>query len=184
LLSPNTQQCSQLFKTKGMKELVEKYNAALYERFKTNAVVTALEKEIINRIEKDAHKQCSSIIRYLDGHKYEYLGAKVSLYSFSSDLESGELTLDVYYVLSSEGRRSRVRAAIKEIKDHFEAGGRHVHWTNHKPQLSNQLYYKLKIGEIVNGVNIEIPDVKKPNQFTHGNFGRPLAGCENYITGI
>ena len=128
---------------------------ALKERFKANATVEAIEREILSIAESKTFEKYKSEILLNDGMEFELVGVKAIYYSFISDIKLNNVDLKLAFFCKSKLPKEK-REKLEQVKLNYEKD-KYLEWNNYKKPIWKELCYSVKLEDVLSGnINLVI----------------------------
>lgn len=128
---------------------------ALKERFKANATIKAIEKQITEIAEKTTLKKYEDNILFADGLEFELSGVDAKLYHYRDDLTLNEVELRLAYFCTSKLPKAK-RERLQEVKDKYKEK-KYMEWNSYKVAIWHELRYTIDIESVLSGnINLKI----------------------------
>ena len=130
---------------------------ALKERFKANATVKAIEKQIIQSAENIILKKYSCKKVFADGLEFELGGVNAELSHFQSSLTLDKLELKLVYFCASKLPKAK-REKLKTVKEDYKKDKYHyLPWNNYNVAIWREIRYSIDIDKVLSGhINLSI----------------------------
>ena len=122
---------------------------ALKERFKANATVEAIEREILSIAESKTFEKYKSEILLNDGMEFELVGVKAIYYSFISDIKLNNVDLKLAFFCKSKLPKEK-REKLEQVKLNYEKD-KYLEWNNYKKPIWKELCYSVKLEDVLSG---------------------------------
>ncbi len=136
-------------------ELQEILQDALRKRFKQNAIIKAIEKEIKDMAEKTTLNKYKDNILFVDGLEFELGGVKAHVSHWGDCLTLNEVELRLAYFCKSKLPKEK-REKLKKVKDKYKESD-YLEWNTYKIAIWRELMYTIDIENILSGeINLSI----------------------------
>ena len=128
---------------------------ALKERFKANATVAAIVRNIEDIAEEKTFEKYKSKKLFNDGMEFELVGVKAKLYTYTSSIKINSVDLELAYFCTSKLPKEK-REKLEYVKEKYQKD-RYLEWCNYKTPIWKELCYKVEIENILSGnINLRI----------------------------
>ena len=128
---------------------------ALKERFKANATVEAIVRDIEDIAEEKTFEKYKSQKLFNDGMEFELVGVRASLNTYKSSIKPNSVYLRLAYFCTSKLPKEK-REKLEYVKLKYEENG-YLEWNNYKTPIWKELCYNVEIENILSGnINLRI----------------------------
>ena len=128
---------------------------ALKERFKANATVEAIVRDIEDIAEEKTFEKYKSQKLFNDGMEFELVGVRASLNTYKSSIKPNSVYLRLAYFCTSKLTKEK-REKLELAKLRYEKD-KCLEWSNYKKPIWKALCYDVDIENILSGnINLRI----------------------------
>ena len=122
---------------------------SLKERFKANAVVEELEKQIIDIAERKIYDKYISQSIFRNDMEFELYGVNASFHTYSDSIRIREVEVTLSYTCKSKLPKSK-RDRLSEAKKEYGKFKR-LPFSYHKVPIWHEFHYSLNLSHVLEG---------------------------------
>ncbi len=122
---------------------------ALKERFKANAVVKELEKQIKEIAEQKTFEKYKDKPFFKDNMEFELLGVSASFWPYPVDTKVRQVHITLAYTCKSKLPKAK-RDKLQQVKDNYEKNKR-LEWNDYKIPIWHSLDYSVELQSVLDG---------------------------------
>lgn len=122
---------------------------ALKERFKANAVVKELEKQINKIAEQKTLEKYKDKPLFRDNMEFELLGVSASFWTYPEDTKVRKVNITLAYTCKSKLPKAK-RDKLQKVKDDYEKY-KCLEWNNYKIPIWHSINYSVELQSVLDG---------------------------------
>lgn len=136
-------------------ELQKFLTEALKDRFKANATVLAIEKEIRESAESKTFKKYKDVLLLNDGMEFELIGVRAYFFHYDDQIQLNNINLDLAFFCKSKLPKEK-KEKLEEVKLRYEKH-KNLACNNYKIPIWKRLSYDVKLENVLSGnINLKI----------------------------
>ena len=129
---------------------------ALKDKFKADAVATAVEKLITSKVEEEITQKYKDITLFKDGMEFELFAVEADCMTFFSNFEKGDVRTFLFYTCKSKLPKDKLER-LEEIKKTYKHRSYFRDWSSYKRPITHTLMYRISLSEALSGsINLQL----------------------------